>query len=87
MRDNTWPVYILAPAVGLFQLYLFGGKPKELLFMISILTIVAGTSFLVIMLSVLVHVAGNNFIVPLTLIVIGAFILFIAVRRNKEPKE
>ena len=85
--EYTWPVYIIATAVGLFQLNIFSGKPKGLLFVISILSIVAGTSFLVMILGALVHVAQYNFIVPLALIMIGAFILFTAVRGKKEPKE
>jgi len=80
--EYTWPVYIIAAAAGLFQLYLFGGKPKGLLFVISILSIVAGTSFLVMILGALVHIAQYNFIVPLSLIVIGVFILFTAIRRR-----
>jgi hypothetical protein len=80
--EYTWPVYILATAAGLFQLYLFGGKPKGLLLVISILAIVAGTSFLVMILGALVHVAGYNFIMPLTLIVIGAFIIITSIRRR-----
>jgi hypothetical protein len=27
----TWPVYLLATAFGLFELWLFGGKEKALL--------------------------------------------------------
>ena len=87
LAEYTWPVYIIAAAVGLFQLYLFTGKPKGLLFVISILSIVAGTSFLVMILGALLQVVQSNFIVPLALIVIGGFLVFSALRGKKEPKE
>ena len=35
---HTWPVYLLAVAVGLFQLYIFGKREKGLLVPIGILT-------------------------------------------------
>jgi len=41
----SWPVYILSVAIGLFQLYLFSGRPKGLLIPIFILSAV-GFSFL-----------------------------------------
>lgn len=68
----TWPVYILAPAVGLFQLYLFGNRNKGLLIPVSILTIVAlfsffGTSYAFI---------SRSLIWPVILIVVGLIILF-----------
>ncbi|MCC9024118.1 hypothetical protein [Bacillus nakamurai] len=37
----TWPVYLLAAAFGLFELWLFGGKQKALLIPITVLTLTA----------------------------------------------
>lgn len=37
----TWPVYLLAAAFGLFELWLFGGKKKALLIPITVLTLTA----------------------------------------------
>ncbi|MBP2001514.1 hypothetical protein J2Z69_002559 [Paenibacillus shirakamiensis] len=39
--ETTWPGFILAPAVGLLELYWFGGRNKWLLIPINILTVVA----------------------------------------------
>jgi len=38
LMGYLWPVFILAPAVGLFQFYLFGPRVKALLIPIGILT-------------------------------------------------
>ncbi|WP_049628373.1 hypothetical protein [Bacillus sp. JFL15] len=37
----TWPVYLLAAAFGLFELWLFGGKQKALLIPVAVLTLTA----------------------------------------------
>lgn len=37
----TWPVYLLATAFGLFELWLFGGKQKALLIPVAVLTLTA----------------------------------------------
>ena len=42
-----WPLFILAPAIGLLQLYLFGGRRAELLVPVTILAVV-GLTFLLI---------------------------------------
>ncbi|WP_277538862.1 hypothetical protein [Bacillus sp. 159] len=39
--DVTWPVYLLATAFGLFELWLFGGKQKALLIPVAVLTLTA----------------------------------------------
>ena len=36
-----WPLFILAPAVGLFELYIFGGRERGLLVSVLVLTIVS----------------------------------------------
>jgi hypothetical protein len=41
----TWPVYPLAVAIGLYQLYIFGGRDKGLLIPVGILTAVSLISF------------------------------------------
>ncbi|MGM0860264.1 MAG: hypothetical protein ACQEWH_05980 [Bacillota bacterium] len=41
----TWPVYLLAPALGLFELWLFGGKQAQLLIPAGILTFIGAVSF------------------------------------------
>lgn len=39
--EYMWPGFILAPAVGLFELYWFGGRNKWLLVPINILTVLS----------------------------------------------
>lgn len=67
-----WPVYVLAPAIGLFQLYLFGNHHKGLLIPIGILTTVAVFGFLGTSFSFMSH----SLMVPVILIVVGLIILF-----------
>ncbi|MBL0389180.1 hypothetical protein JJB07_21540 [Tumebacillus sp. ITR2] len=38
---GLWPVFMLAPAVGLFEQYMFGGRNAGLLVPVSILTVIA----------------------------------------------
>ncbi|RSK26738.1 hypothetical protein EJF36_07610 [Bacillus sp. HMF5848] len=73
----TWPIYILAPAVGLFELYIFGGREKGLLIPVGILSSI-GVFFLL----------QNIFIEmmefwPIILVLGGLFLLL---GRNKEEK-
>ncbi|MDQ2086475.1 hypothetical protein RBH29_08540 [Herbivorax sp. ANBcel31] len=62
---RTWPVYLLAVAIGLFQLYLFGGREKGLLIPVAILSAVAMTAYLDI---------GR--IIPVALIAVGVYFIF-----------
>lgn len=66
-----WPVFILAPAVGLFQLYLFGKKEIGVLIATGIISSVA-LVFLVVNYS---NRAGG-YIFPLILIIAGAAVIF-----------
>lgn len=50
--EYTWPIYPLAVSIGLFQLYLFDGRPKGLLIPVFILTTVSIVSFVSIINSV-----------------------------------
>ncbi|MCX7745744.1 MAG: hypothetical protein N2645_02480 [Clostridia bacterium] len=71
-----WPGFILAPAIGLFELYLFGGRNKILLIPIFILS---GTSLVFFYcFSPTFHILGFNFksmIIPFILILAGIKIL------------
>ncbi|QHE51836.1 hypothetical protein [Pontibacillus sp. HMF3514] len=75
--EYTWPIYILAPAVGLFELWLFSGREKGLLIPIGILTVIAG-----LFLAQMLFAAIFKFW-PIIFIVIGLYILF---GRNKKQK-
>lgn len=67
-----WPGFILAPAVGLFELYIFGDRQKGLLIPVGILT---GISL--IFFSASFNTLGKmaRFIIPAVLIFIGIVIL------------
>jgi len=66
-----WPFYILAPAIGLFQFYLFGGHNRGLLVPVGILTTVAVCGFLGSAFSFI----NRSMIWPIALIVAGLIIL------------
>jgi hypothetical protein len=84
--EYTWPVYILAVAVGLFQLYIFSGRPRGLLVPIFILAAVAVISFAFTILGTLISWFNYSFIGPIILILIGVYILFrnFSNNRNKD---
>lgn len=69
---NTWPVYPLAVAIGLFQLYLFGGQNKGLLIPVAILAGVSLTAFSVMAFGQVM----STLLLPLGLILLGAYIIF-----------
>ena len=71
----TWPVYILAPAIGLFQLYLYGGRCKGLLIPVGILTTVAVTCFSSTVLGHFFFFINGSIVWPVALVLIGLFIL------------
>ena len=74
--EKLWPLFILAPAVGLLQLYLFGERERGLFIPIGILSVV-GLTFLANNLGY--HQIWRVFI-PLFMIMIGLFLL---VKRQK----
>lgn len=77
----TWPVYILGVAIGLFQFYLFSGRPKGVLIAVGILTGVAATSIVVIMFRVLLGSMDFGIVIPAILIGVG-LILFLSRGRS-----
>jgi len=73
--EYTWPVYILAVAVGLAQLYIFGIREKGLLISVFILTLVAVVSFSMTVLSGIISWINYSMVMPVVLIAIGFYIL------------
>ncbi|HEY8345036.1 MAG TPA: hypothetical protein VIL66_07590 [Bacillota bacterium] len=69
---KLWPLFILAPAVGLAQKYFFGERERGLLIPVGILSIV-GLTFLANNLGD--HGVWRN-LIPLLMILIGASLLF-----------
>ena len=68
---RLWPIYPLGVAVGLFQLYLFGGRDKGLLIPVGILTAVS-------LFFLINHIFWIDFrlIAGIVLVVIGIAIIF-----------
>ena len=83
INSGGWALFVLAPAVGLFQLYLFTGRKNTgLLVPVSILTAVAVvfsiTSFTDL---------GGTFLIGLVLIIAGAAMMISQVIRRGKKKE
>lgn len=72
----TWPVYIFAVAIGLFQLYLFGGKKRGVLIATFILALIAGISLAFMILEIFFSTIDFGLVLPFVLIGIGLIIIF-----------
>lgn len=74
---TMWPGFILAPAVGLFELYWFGTRNKYLLIPINILAVLSFIFFIAFSIgSMLSQFSIIQPILALLLIVAGAYVLF-----------
>jgi hypothetical protein len=73
----TWPGFILAAAVGLFEFYWFGGRNKWLLIPINILTVLSILFFAVFSLGALFNsmILGQP-ILAILLILVGVWFVF-----------
>lgn len=82
----SWPGYLLAVAVGLFELYLFGNRDKGLLIPVCIL----GGLSIVFMnwfsFKWLFGVEYSRFIIPVVLVIFGLLIIFKSGSRKDEFK-
>ena len=79
----TWPIYILAVVIGLFQLYLFSGRPKGLLIPIFILLSVAVAFLSMNVLMVFDSWVNLRLIISILLMGFG---LIIITRKTTESK-
>jgi hypothetical protein len=82
--EYTWPVYILAVAIGLAQLYLFGIRERGLLIPIFILTLIAVVSFVMLVFGSIINWLNYSTVLPVVLILIGLYIL---VGKNFNAKQ
>jgi hypothetical protein len=82
--EYTWPVYILAVAIGLAQLYLFGTREKGLLIPVFILTLIAVVSFAMMVFGGILTWLNYSTILPVVLILVGLYIL---VGKNFSAKQ
>jgi len=79
--EVMWPGFILSVAVGLFELYWFGGRNRWLLIPINILTVLSLLFFAVFSIGSLFSYLSGKPYIAVILIVVGAFILM---SRKKE---
>ncbi|MBG9565610.1 LPXTG cell wall anchor domain-containing protein [Brevibacillus agri] len=68
--SRTWPFFLLGPALGLFELYVFGGRKAALLIPVGILTVVALVFLMANFLST--QIGGA---IGLVLIVLGGYLV------------
>lgn len=75
-----WPVFLLGPAAGLFQLYLFDRRDRNLLVPVGVLSTIA----LIFLLVNLASTGVGGVVFPILLILIGSLILWSYVRTNRR---
>lgn len=71
-----WPGFVLAPAIGLFEFYWFGGRNKWLLIPISILTVLSAFFFIIFTISHLFNQFAGQPIIAIVFMVVGIALLF-----------
>lgn len=77
-----WPMYLIAVAFGLFQLYWFGKKEKALLIPIGILSFISLSAYMQMLMNLSIFkIIRTDFAFPVLLIGIGVLIL---VSNNKK---
>lgn len=79
----TWPIYTLAVAIGLFQLYWYGGKQKALLIPICILSFFTFGAFFSMIFGNVFHWMNRSLALPIILVAIGLYMVFY----NKKEEE
>lgn len=80
---DTWPIYPLAVAIGLFQLYLFGYREKALLIPVFILGAVSVISFVfIIMGGIFMWVNGS--VIAAVLFILGGLTILFGNFKNKK---
>ena len=77
LMDNLWPIFPLGVAIGLFQLYLFGGREKGLLIPVGIL----GAVSLFFLVNNLLFV-DFRLLAGILLVLIGIWVIFKKAKLN-----
>ena len=72
----TWPGYPLAVAIGLFQLYLFSGRPRGVLVPVFILTVVSAVAFIAMFMNAMQRWVNLGLVLPILLVVAGLLLIF-----------
>lgn len=73
--EYLWPGFIFAVAVGLFELYFFGSKPRGLLIPITILTVISLIFFTVFSIGAMLSSFSNQPVLAIILIAAGAVLM------------
>ncbi|AFL99682.1 MULTISPECIES: hypothetical protein [Desulfitobacterium] len=74
--EYTWPIYLLAVAFGLFQLYLASDRRRGLLVPVGVLSGIALLSYLAYIFKAISAAINFGILVPLILIVLGLLLIF-----------
>lgn len=69
--EHLWPIFIIAPGVGLLELYLFGERESGLLIPVFILFTIGGTFLFFTLFSTFIP-----YLVALLLILLGLYMIF-----------
>ena len=80
---ETWPIYGLGLAIGLFQYYLFSKKNRKLLLFISILAFISLFSFAVNCLGNIYTWLTYGLLFPCLMIMIGLFVFLSSIFNKK----
>ncbi len=83
--EYTWPVYIIAVAVGLFQMYIFSKREKGLLISSLIVGGVGAFFMFCCLLSQITDIINPNVFIPIALIA-GGIALFLSGRGSKKSQ-
>lgn len=94
IESNTFPIvadyidslYIMAPAVGLFQLYLYDKRDKGLLIPVGILTLIAAMDFISEIVGDIFFFVDTSIIWPIILVIIGVKLLMGHSKAQKEKE-
>lgn len=81
----TWPIYILAVAVGLFQLYVHIGRPRGLMIAVGILGGIASACFIVMIFRFFLGAIDLGLVIPVVL-VLGGLVMVFGKSRYKADK-
>lgn len=80
----TWPIYPFSVAIGLSELYIFGGRKRELRIPIAVLCIISIISFSNMLFGNVFRWINKSFLAPIIIIIIG--LVFIFGKGNKNTK-
>ena len=83
LMSQLWPVFIIGPAIGLLELYLFGGKSRDraLLIPVGILLSLGGT-----MLVLETALISWDYFLPVVLIMVGLLLLVLSLTRKRAGR-